>query len=438
MKSSRMLIVEDNRPLALAISALAERQGWVSATVPTLTRAGQELEGSEFDLVLLDIGLPDGNSLDYLRANPGFPGVPVAIMTAHGEIENAIVARQLGVTRFFDKPIDFEELKTFLNEFSDRGRPAGIMSRTPVPPGPVPATALIGAAPEMRPVFQLIAQACASSVPLVVRGEIGAGKSHVVRLIQQHSIPRAGHSLQALAETDAAACHEAVIRAAGTSLVIENLPNLSRHAQTALLQALEHPEIRPVRLLATVDEEGLHARVLDESLLPELYYRLQVLEIRLPPLRERLEDLPALASYFLGELSGHHCPQLSPELIRVLRNRSWPGNLHELRNLIKFLVVSHPDLKCLTPDCLPPYFREQEEDDECLMESPFDRHLDEWLDRQFESAGVASNYKDLHASLERRLLKRLLRRHDNKPSRLAREMNINRVTLRKKLREPGG
>lgn len=435
MKSPRLLIVEDNRPLALAISVLAERNGWGSESVPTLTRAGQELARGAFDLVLLDIGLPDGNSLEYLRENPEFPGVPVAIMTAHGEIGNAIVARQMGVIRFFDKPIDFDELVAFLNDFPVRARPSGALSRKRVPRSPVPATALIGAAPEMRPVFQLIAQACASSAPLVVRGEIGVGKSHVAQLIQQHTISRAGHSLQALPETEAAACREAVIQAAGTSLVIENLQALSRDAQAALLQALELPDSQPARLIATVDEEGLHARVLEGTLLPDLYYRLQILEIHLPPLRERLDDLPALASYFLGELSGNRCPQLSPEVIGVFRSHSWPGNLRELRNLIKYLVVAHPDVMCLTPACLPPYFREQGGEGDGRTESPFDRQLDEWLDRQFQKEGPGLNYKDLHARLEWRLLQRLLKRHEDKPSRLAREMNINRVTLRKKLRD---
>ena len=437
MKPPRLLIVEDNRPLALAISALAERHDWRSVMVPTLARADEELGRGDLDLILLDLGLPDGNGLDFLRKNRGMGGVPVAVMTAHGDVENAIAARKLGVTAFFDKPVDFEKLVSFLEASSSREPSPRKADEKEAVSGKAAATALIGAAPGMRKVFQLIAQACATSEPVVVRGEIGTGKTHVACLIQEHAVRGGCHCLQALPDTDAVACDQAVAEAAGASLLIENLPALSPDAQKALINRLDHPGTEPVRLMATVDEEGLHAKVRAGKLLPELYYRLQVLEIDLPPLRDRLDDLPALASYFLGEQSGSRFRRLSSGLMEMFQKHSWPGNLHELRNLIRYLVVAHSELAELTSAHLPPSFGAQAAAPGNGQKEPFDHHLDEWLDRQLEERDGTLSYRELHADLERRLLKLLLNRHANKPSHLARAMKINRVTLRKKLQDPG-
>jgi len=434
MTSPRVLIIEDNRPLALSIAALAERHGWRGETVPTLSRAEKEWARESFDLVLLDLGLPDGNGLDFLKRTSERRDVPIAVMTAHGDVENAIAARQLGASQFFDKPLDFDGLVAFLSESRKRFETRG--SSEEDSSSLIPGTALIGGAAEMRPVVQLIAQACATTVPLVVRGEMGTGRTHVARLIQRNSKPSGETCLQALPGISPDRCLEAVAAASGSSLVIENLPALSLESQQVLLGALETPGGKEVRVIATVDDEGLHAKVLAQSLLPDLYYRLQVLEIELPPLRERLEDLPVLASYFLGELSGPRSRSLLPSLMEKLREHPWPGNLHELRNLIKYLVVAHPEVTCLGPDQLPPYFHENNGSQDQHAQDSLDEELQKWLAQKFSDAGEPPNYKDLHGDLERRLLKLLLRRHENKPSRLAKAMNINRATLRKKLQGP--
>ena len=435
MKLPRVLIIEDNRPLALSIAALAERHGWQGETVPTLSRAEKEWHECHFDLVLLDLGLPDGNGLDFLKRTSQRPEVPIAVMTAHGDVENAIAARQLGASQFFDKPIDFEGLVAFLNESRNAiEKPQPIKEDSS---SLMSATALIGAAPQMRPVVQLIAQACATTVPLVVRGEIGTGRTHVARLIQQNSKLPGDALLQGLPSIGPTRCVEAVSDAAGSSLVIENLPALPLESQEALLNSLQMPGGKQVRIIATVDQEGLHAKVLAGALLPDLYYRLQVLEIELPPLRERLEDLPVLASCFLGELSASRSRSLSPSLIDSLMEHPWQGNLHELRNLIKYLVVAHPEVTRLHADHLPPYFGENRFDPGTHTQDPFEQELQKWIERKFAETGASVTYKELHGDLERRLLELLLKRHENKPSRLARAMKMNRVTLRKKLRGPG-
>ena len=143
-----LLLVEDNRALSLAVSALAERCGFEVTAVPTLARAEEVIAKKEYELVLLDIGLPDGNGLELLERGLFKKKPVVAVVSAHGEIDNAIAARKLGVVEFFDKPIDFEELERFLREHSQPEMTA-VNEGNDVRNA---ATPFIGASKVMRPV----------------------------------------------------------------------------------------------------------------------------------------------------------------------------------------------------------------------------------------------------------------------------------------------
>ncbi|BDS08690.1 nitrogen regulation protein NR(I) [Oceaniferula spumae] len=437
MKQKSLLIIEDNRSLSIAISALAERCYLHPVAVPTLARARQALSqqnsagAAAFDVVLLDIGLPDGNGLDLLKKQEIPAETHIAVISAHGDIETAIAARKLGATHFFNKPINFESLEKFLTEYSQdntsskssRQTPAGKQDEISTPP-------LIGASANMRPVFQHIAQACTTTDPVVLRGEIGTGKSHVAKLIQANTTPHQNSTFIATAQTKPEDLTTHLIQNPKSTLLLKNLTHLSPLCQQQLLVILDNLQDQAPRLLVTVDDEGLHQHSLANRLLPDLYYRLQVLEIRLPPLRERSDDIPALISYFLGELDSSHTRQLSPELITTLQQYPWPGNLHELRNLISYLLLTHTDSKVLYPHHLPAHFFNQ------LPHAPkdsLDSALTSWVSQKLDASEPQPTYKELHNKLEGILLNILMERFDHKPSHLAKTLQMNRSTLRKKL-----
>ncbi len=208
---------------------------------------------------------------------------------------------------------------------------------------------------------------------------------------------------------------------------------LSLELQGDLFARLDRLESEGTRFIVTADEGGLRELVLEERLLPELYYRFQVLEISLPSLRERIEDIPALVSYFIGEQDPEGRRALSDELEMILQGHDWPGNLRELRNVVNYLLVAGAGYQILTLDHLPPSFLEAISENTFSGDS-LDRQLGEWIDRAFENAGKSLSYRDIHDCLEGRVLGLLLERFDDKPSRMAEALSMNRVTLRKKLK----
>ncbi|GHC64915.1 sigma-54-dependent transcriptional regulator [Roseibacillus persicicus] len=425
--STRVLIVEDNRSLGLALASAVERVKLQPELVGSLTHAREELEKGEFGGILLDLGLPDGHGLSLLEDWRGGEMPLVAVVTAHGEIENAIEARKLGVVRFLTKPVAFDELEEFLGDIEEPQRePAETEHKT---------TALIGAAPAMQEVFQKTAHACLSREPLVIRGAAGTGRSHVATLIGNHSGGRLLW-LHAAPEVESKEFERALSAEEGATLVIEDVAVLSKASQRELIRLLDEREVASLpRLIVTCDEEGLRGKVEEGTLEAELYYRLQVLEIFLPGLKERLGDLPALAYHFLGQIDSGGRLKFGGEVLEKLQGYDWPGNLRELRNVVSFCISARGGTGEVRVEDLPEYL--QGGSGRIVAEaSPLEECLDAWIE------GLDLNsmtYQEIQGQVEGLLLGELLKRFDGKPSRMARELGINRSTLRKKLRElPGG
>ncbi|MCH7228330.1 sigma-54-dependent transcriptional regulator [Haloferula sp. A504] len=420
-----LLIVEDHHALANAIAAAAERSGLETLLAPTLAKARDRLDRGPVDGILLDIGLPDGHGLDLMREWRWDHKPETAVITAHGEIGNAIDARKLGIARFLDKPVDFQELGAFFEL---------VAAASPSPETPEqPAgrfSPFVGASPIMRPVFRQISHACASDQPVVIRGATGTGKSQVARLIQHASEPgRPFHILHASPLLDEDTLAGAVQSTRGGQLVIEAIDSLTAGLQTLLVRVLDQAKEHAPRLIVTTDEAGLLPRVNEGTLQQELYYRLQVLEIDLPLLRERRDDIAAISDCFLGELNAAANTQIAPEVLGVFANYDWPGNLRELRNAINYALVTSAGARLITPDHIPGHLagipaRHGEDDALALA-------LEAWVERRMEAE---PDYKELSTSLENLLLEDLLRRFDGKPSHLASALAINRTTLRNKLR----
>lgn len=426
---AKILIVEDERALALALAAVVRRCGAVSELAPTAAQARRRLmESGPFDAMILDIGLPDQNGLDLLAGLPESGRIPTLVVTAHGGIENAIVARRLGVREFFPKPLDFAAfsaaLASLIGESGGVAEPGG----NPSDEGP----AFIGAAAAMRPVFQQIAHACAGDEPVMIRGGTGTGKTRVAHLIASQAGRQEGPRVRVEASGDLAAALE---RARGGVLVIEDVLALDAAAQALIVSRLDAaaPGLPRILVTATADPREAVERGQFRS---DLYYRLQVLEVRLPPLRERLEDLPVLTDFFAGQVAPGRRLEASAAALKRLAAHDWPGNLRELRNVVSYAVASGAGARRIEPGHLPAYLgvgRVAGMSGPGALPEELCRELGRWAGDRLQSDPPPS-YDELSAALEAELIRELLRRFDGKLARMAAGMKANRATLRRKLR----
>jgi len=430
--SPRVLIVEDERALAIAFAAAVRQAGAASELAATAARARRLLRDSPpFDALILDIGLPDENGLAFLSGLPEAERLPTLVVTAHGEINNTIAARKLGVREFFTKPLDFATftgaLATILRPVAHRAAPATETD-----------SAFLGAATAMRPVFRQIAHACASDEPVLLRGETGTGKTRVARLIREHSRGKEGPFVLHAAGT--AALGEALTNAQGGVLVVEDLAALSPSDQALLVRGIEAADATFPRLLATVSQD-LAKAVNAGAFRSDLYYRLQVLEVSLPPLRERLEDLPALADFFAAQLAPGRRIEIHDDALARLLAHTWPGNLRELRNVLSFGLTAAAatliDRRHLPAYLMGPPAVPGEEVDSTHLPEPLVRGLRDWIEARFRQES-APTYRELSETLETGLIRELLPRFGGRLARLATELQANRATLRKRLKGTHG
>ncbi|MDF1755085.1 MAG: sigma 54-interacting transcriptional regulator [Verrucomicrobiales bacterium] len=413
-----LLIVEDERALSIAIAATVRKCGGTPEIVGSLSRARDFLKQKPVCGMILDIGLPDGNGLNFLETMDPSKRPPTLLITAHGAIENAIAARKLGVTDFFDKPIDFES-------FSAAIRALVKSKAAPVEASGVAST-FIGGAPSMRNVFQTIAHASASREPVLILGETGSGKTTAAKLIANHSDCEVRHfspetgitGLEKLLTSDEK----------NYVLFIDPISDLDPTCQIRIANGLENPRSN-FRLIATAPLDLVN-RVGSGQFRSDLFYRLQVLEIRLPALKQRLEDIPVLVSYFLGLLDHSRHVTVDRAFLNRLSTHNWPGNLRELQNVITYAYTIGKSGMTLDCSHLPDYFLEK-----CQTTEPHTAAdaLSDAIDLWLGDTDSLDTYRNLSGDLERLLIEKLLARFDGKLAPMAAALSANRTTIRKKL-----
>ena len=347
------------------------------------------------------------------------------------------------------KPLDLRELERTLTQ---------ILATTSALAAPTIAAAtytqLLGTSPAMQRVFLEIAHACTTDAPVILAGPTGAGKSLAARTIHSHSVRKDapfvtlhcgalqeqlleselfGHERGAF--TGAVSAREGHIeRARGGTLFLDEIGDISPTVQAKLLRFVEErafarvggrDDIRIELRLITATNKNLRDEVRAGRFREDLFYRLHVLEIEMPPLRERTADIATLAANFLRAASRPLA--LAPETLAILGYHEWPGNLRELRN-----VLEHAAAVCTGPVILPSHLpRDLREHTEStpLPDARLTTALAEWLDARISEKAA---WRDIHDTLEDMALRHLLTRFDGKPTILARETKMNRVTLRKK------
>ena len=355
------LVVDDERDIRELLVMALGRMGLRCDTAGSLIDARNQLQNHTYDLCLTDMRLPDGSGIELItEISTRYPNTPVAMITAFGNVEAAVEALKAGAFDFVAKPVELAVLRDLVRhalELNDTQRAAG----------DAVASRLFGESPAMADLRQTIGKVARSQAPVYICGESGVGKELVARTIHSEggrasgpfvpvncgAIPAElmeseffGHKKGSF--TGAHADKPGLFQAAdGGTLFLDEVAELPLPMQVKLLRAIQEKSIRPVGSNAevTVDIRLLSATHKDLSQLvaegrfrQDLYYRINVIELRVPPLRERIDDLEGLSSKVLQRLAtaqGRSVSTLSPDAVEALRAYPFPGNVRELENILE-------------------------------------------------------------------------------------------------------
>ncbi len=455
-RSRHILIVDDEEAVCWALKRALEREGHRVAVTASAEQAFVQIARQRPDALFLDVRLPGQDGLSALGRLRELTGdAPVIVMTAHGNLATAVRAVEEGAFEYLTKPFDLSQALHAVRRALDR--PA------PLPPVDLPAEAtdeIIGHGPAMQAVFKRIALVAPRDACVLVTGESGTGKELVARAIHRHSPRRDrpflpvhvaalnpnlveselfGHTRGAF--TGAAQARSGLLGLAdGGTVFLDELADIPLSVQVKLLRVLEHGEVLPVggnqphpiniRILGATHQD-IARRVADGSFRHDLFFRLNVFQVQLPPLRERTEDLEALAEHFLRRFEPRALPLL-PETLAYLKSLPWLGNVRELRNALEHaaivvrggpLLVEHFPPVAATGDGSDPTAR--------LAEA-----VRRWAVERIRAAGSAAPadlYAELLRHIEPALLQEIIQRVRGNRWEAARWLGLNRATVRKKL-----
>ncbi len=369
MSNPRALIVDDEPDIRELLEITLNRMEVDTAAAADLNAARTLLQKEQFDLCLTDMRLPDGNGISLVEEiNRDYPTLPVAVITAHGNMDSAIQALKAGAFDFVSKPVDLQMLRSLvqaaLKLAANQPLPTKDSQR---PDSTDPAAKLLGNSAAMKALRVMIAKLARSQAPVYIRGESGTGKELAARLIHDlgprsdknfvavncGAIPRElmeselfGHKKGSF--TGAVADKEGLFQAAdGGTLFLDEVADLPLEMQVKLLRAIQEKSIRSVgaqqeipvdvRIISATHKD-LPALVEKGEFRQDLFYRINVIELDILPLRERREDIPLLVENILTRLSERdETPRLTlePEALKKLCEHSLPGNVRELENILE-------------------------------------------------------------------------------------------------------
>lgn len=463
------LLVIDDEPL------ICQSFRWVFATgdvevltAGTVGEGWRRVEEDRPDVVVLDFRLPDGSGLDLLdRIRAVDPRRPILFLTAHGTTDTAIEAMKRGAFDYLDKPFDLEQMSALLGRAFEAAR----LMRDPAPlPDDPPADQIVGRSPLIREICKQIGRVAPLDVTVLILGESGTGKELVARAIYQHG-KRADQPFLAI---NCAAIPEGLVeselfghepgaftgadrrrigrfeQADGGTVFLDEIGDMPPAAQAKVLRFLQdqtfervggrQPISTRVRVIAATnhDLEQLIARGQFRS---DLYYRLKEITLRIPPLRDRAEDIPELAHHFLFRFAhetGRDVGGFAPEVLEVFRRYPWPGNVRELRGAVREAALRATGLTIL-PEFLPPdLLGSRAEPAAAPPGPPAERTAGLDVAGNIETmlaADESGMYAKVIGAVERELITRVLRHTHGHLGRACERLGIDRKTLRNKLRE---
>ncbi len=453
-------IIDDDRSIRWVFEKTLARENLAFRTFASAPEALAALEKSAPQVVVSDIRMPGGSGLELLETlRERYPSLPVIIMTAYSDLESAVAAFRGGAFEYLPKPFDVDHAVDLIRRALDESLRQDDVTE---PADAVPE--IIGQAPAMQEVFRAVGRLAQSQATVLINGESGTGKELVARALHRHSqratnpfiaintasIPKDlleselfGHERGAF--TGAQAMRRGRFEQAdGGTLFLDEIGDMPPELQTRLLRVLSdghfyrvggHQPMQANVRVITATHQDLEQRVKQGLFREDLFHRLNVIRLRLPPLRERREDIPALVRHFLKKSAaelGVDTKRLTDDAIRYLASRDWPGNVRQLENVCHWVTVMAPgvivDVKGLPPE---------------LHDEDKETHWDDWikaLERETESRlkrGESAILDDLNRKFERALILRALAHTGGRRIEASQLLGMGRNTLTRKIQELG-
>ncbi|GAB5489464.1 MAG: nitrogen regulation protein NR(I) [Parasphingorhabdus sp.] len=465
MKNPNILLVEDDPSVAQVICSALEAEGMNVVSCNSIDERNHQLSLNQFDLLITDVGLGEADGLETLDAVKAInPDMPIIVISARNTLDTAVRASETGAFEYFPKPFDLDELievvQQGINQKSD-GKTALDFDDDDMP--------LVGRSAPMQNVYRMIARLLNNDLSVLVLGESGTGKELVAEAIHQlghrktgpfvavnmAAIPAElieaelfGHEKGAFTGAVAAAAGK-FEQAHGGTLFLDEIGDMPMHAQTRLLRALQSGEISrvggnglvklDVRIVAATNKDFI--KLIEQGKFREdLYYRINVVPVELPPLRERIDDIPPLLNHFLKMAIKEGLPQkqFSDQAITLLQRHHWRGNVRELKNLVyRMLVTAREEViqdKAVSDLLMSESTQEPDEQGHPRFSDDV-AHLVNQLASQDNCKGKI--YSLALEEFEKPMLDAILRLVQGNQIKAASMLGINRNTLRKKLTEYG-
>ena len=469
-KPAVILVAEDDKSVRLVVQQALARQGYNVQSSGNAAGLWKLIESGRGDVLITDVALPDGDALDLLpRIKDRRPDLPVIVMSARSTLLTAVKTQQIGVFEYLPKPF---ELRSLI-EVTERALKTGVgeaPTRAPVAvdeSGPI-----IGRSRPMQDVFKAMARVVNTDLTVLITGESGTGKELVARALHDlgsrraksfvavnvAALPRESVETELFGRTvtaanDAAKDHHKFHpgkfeMADGGTLFLDEIGDMPAEAQTRLLRVLQDGEyisiagngtVRAnVRIIAATNR-NLHHLMQQGLFREDLFYRLNVVPLHLPPLRERVEDIAPLVTHFLAQGSADGVPLKSfePNAMKLLKGWHWPGNVRELENLVRRLAVLHDQTiisSSVVEAELSSSVPEKDEQAESLSLS-VDKHIRRYFEALNGDMPAAGLYGRILREVEEPLIVATLEITRGNQLRAADILGVNRNTLRKKIKE---
>ena len=473
MPEGTILIADDDSAIRTVLNQALGRAGYNVRTTGTAAGLWRWVSAGDGNLVITDVVLPDENGFDLIpRIKRLRPDLPIVVMSAQNTILTAITAAERGAFDYLPKPFDLKELT------------AVVQRALAVPQKPRDASAdrdaeaaglpLIGRSAAMQEIYRVIARLTQTDLTVMIMGESGTGKELVAKALHDYGKRRHGNFVavnmaaipKELVESElfghergafTGATNRGIGRfeqAEGGTLFLDEIGDMPLEAQTRLLRVLQQGEYTTVggrtpiktdvRIIAATNRD-LRQLIQQGLFREDLYYRLNVVPLRLPPLRERAEDIADLVRHFLrkAEEEGLPAKHLDPEALDLLRHHRWPGNVRELENLIRRLAVLHSGdtipASAVAAELKEPARSSSAEDGEepVSLSAAVERHLSKYFASHGDRLPPPGLYDRVLQEIERPLLSICLAATRGNQIRAAHLLGLNRNTLRKKIRDLG-
>ncbi|PKR59475.1 MULTISPECIES: nitrogen regulation protein NR(I) [Thalassospira] len=471
-RPARILVADDDRAIRTVLTQALSRQGHEVRSTGHGRTLWDWIADGDGDLVITDVMMPDENGLDMVpRIRKLRPDLRVIVMSAQNTLMTAVKAAQRGAFEYLPKPFDLNELISIVDRALET--PQQDEKRAATDEEGDDRLPLIGRSAAMQEIYRALARLMNTDLTVMVTGESGTGKELVARALHEYggrrhgpfvainmaAIPRElieselfGHEKGAFTGANERKVGR-FEQAEGGTLFLDEIGDMPLEAQTRLLRVLQEGEYTrvggrtPIRVnvrIVAATHRDLRKLIREGTFREDLFYRLNVVPIRLPSLRERLEDIPELVNHFLMQASEEGLPRktLSSDAMARLKAHRWPGNIRELENMVRRLTALYSH-DVIGVDVIETEFSENSLNDAAPSTEPqslsesIERHVREYFDAHDEDLPSAGLYDRILREMERPLLNITLEATRGNQVKAAEVLGLNRNTLRKKIRDLG-